>query len=269
MALQRLALLSGAWLAIFALTASDAGAAQSLGLSAAFAPDYAGARATMQFGLTISTPGRAVPPPGTRIELDYPAGVGIANSGLGFAVCSARVLTARGPAGCPINSRIGFGTALVAVPFGPEVVRERADITIFSAPVRDGKLQMLFLVTGETPISAEIVLPGRVEPAGFPFGGAIDTQLPKVPTVPEGPNVSLVQISATIGPSHLRYVEYAGGRQVYYHPEGLRLPNRCPRGGFPFTVRMSFEDGTQASAHTAAPCRAGQRSAGTRSERPR
>jgi hypothetical protein len=64
----------------------------------------------------------------------------------------------------------------------------------------------------------------------------------------------LGQLSTTIGPLHLTYYERPHGRRKTYHPEGILLPETCPRGGFPFAVSLAFADGSHASASTTVPC---------------
>lgn len=229
-------------------------ARQAVSLTAAFTPDRLGARTTMEFGVRVTAPNGAIPSPAIRMQLAYPANLGIANSGLGLGVCEASLLMSDGPAACPSNSRIGLGNATVEVPFSPTVVRERARITVFAAPVQDGALGMLLVATASSPIIAELLLPARTIAAAAPFGGSLDTAFPVVPTVPEGSHVAVVQFHVTLGPRHITYVEHIHGRTVRYRPQGLRLPVRCPKGGFPFKVEMTFEDGTQARATTVAKC---------------
>lgn len=78
--------------------------------------------------------------------------------------------------------------------------------------------------------------------------------IPLVPTLPEAPDISVVQVRSTLGPLHLTYYEEVSGRRVAYEPKGILLPNRCPRGGFRFVADFGFQDGSRASAHTAVPC---------------
>lgn len=229
-------------------------AKQSVSLTAALIPDRPGARATMEFGVRVTSPNGTPASPTIRMQLAYPANIGIANSGLGLDVCEPSLLAADGPDACPTDSRIGLGNATVVVPFSQRLIRESAQVTVFSAPVQDGELGMLLVATARAPIIAELALPARIVPAPAPFGGSLDTSFPLVSTVPEGSHVAMVQFEATIGPRHITYVEDVRGRAVRYTPQGLLLPNRCPKGGFPFKVDLTFEDGTQAHAATAVKC---------------
>ena len=153
---------------------------------------------------------------------------------------------------------MGYGSALVEVPFGPRVVFERAPITIVSGPVLNGSISMLFYASGDFPVIANLAFQGLLLSAKGRYGGLLDTRLPLVPSVPDGPDVSLVGLHTAIGPSGIVYREQVGGKTVVFKPNGLLLPRRCPRGGFPFAVRLRFQDGTTARAGTAVPCPKGR-----------
>jgi hypothetical protein len=77
--------------------------------------------------------------------------------------------------------------------------------------------------------------------------------VPLVPTLPGAPDLSVVRIQTTLG-GNLTYYQRAHGKTVAYHPKGIGLPKRCPRGGFKFTARFAFLDRTTAGAHTAVAC---------------
>ncbi len=233
---------------------ASAGAAQKVKLHASLTPERLGAGTTIAFAFTVSTTTGRVPSPLTGVELLYPANLGLATSGLGLATCTAAILEALGPEGCPSESLMGYGTALVEIPFGPLILQETTQTTIFMAPLRHGRLGLLFDATGNSPVSAEIVFPGLVLPAYGPFGGDLSTTIPLVPTLPGAPNAAVVKLNSTIGPLGLTYYEHLHRRRVGYHPKGILLPNNCPHGGFPFAATLTFLDGTHSSAHTTVPC---------------
>jgi hypothetical protein len=233
---------------------SPARSAPTVSLRAALRPERLGAGTTIKFGFTIATPAGQAPSPVTEIDLRYPANLGIGTSGLGLATCSPRTLEVLGPPGCPVNSVMGYGSAQVEVPFGPELLEETARTTTFMAPVQGGHLSLLFYADGETPVYAQLVFPGLVLPAPAPFGGTLDTALPLVPTVPGAADASIVKFSSTLGPSHVTYYEYARGKRIAYRPRGILLPRVCPSGGFQFAAELSFYDGREASAETTVPC---------------
>lgn len=223
-------------------------------LHAALIPKRLGAGTTIEFSFTITFPAGELATPVRTIDLLYPANLGIATSGLGLSTCRASALEALGPPGCPPDSVMGYGSGTVQVPFGPEILRERARITTFMAPLQNGHLGLLFYANGESPVSEQLVFSGLVLAAAAPFGGELSTQLPLVPTVPEAPDAALVQLDITIGPSHITYYEYLKGHFIPYHPRGIHLPRTCPRGGFRFAAGFAFENGTHADADTAVAC---------------
>lgn len=223
-------------------------------LSARLVPEHLGAGTTIEFGLTIAPPPGEFPPALREIDLRYPANLGIEVSGLGTATCRAATLEADGPPGCPKDSIVGYGSATVEVPFGAEVLREDARITIFMAPLQHGDLGLLFYVDGESPVSAQLVFPGIVLPAQAPFGGDLTTTVPLIASVPEAPDVAILALSMTLGPSGITYYEYAKHHEIAYRPRGILLPQRCPTGGFPFAAELLFSNGSQTNTEERVPC---------------
>jgi hypothetical protein len=248
------ATLLGAICAICAWPPAPARAGPVVSLNAALTPERLGAGTTIHFGFSVATAPNQTPVPIRQIDLLYPANLGIANSGLGLSTCRAAVLEAKGPPGCPSNSVMGYGAGVVEVPFGPEILQEITRTTTFMAPLQHGQLGLLFYVDGESPVSAQLVFPGLVLPAAVPFGGDLNATLPLVPSVPEAPDAALVQLTTTLGPSHITYYEYKRGHTIPYHPRGIRLPRACPRGGFRFAAHFAFNDGTHTSAGATVRC---------------
>ncbi|HMJ02656.1 MAG TPA: hypothetical protein VK506_06925, partial [Conexibacter sp.] len=107
---------------------------------------------------------------------------------------------------------------------------------------------------GQRPFGGRIVLAGHVAAAAAPYGGAIAVRFPVVPALEEVADVALVDLRLMVGDPRIRYVERVRGRTVRYRPEGVVLPNRCPRGAFRFRAELGFEDGTRASATTTVRC---------------
>ncbi|MFI4977683.1 MAG: hypothetical protein ACHQC8_03230 [Solirubrobacterales bacterium] len=70
----------------------------------------------------------------------------------------------------------------------------------------------------------------------------------------QGVYVIVKHLQLTIGPLNLIYYRRAGGTLVAYHPRGILVPTRCPRGGFPFALSLGFADGTGATATSSVPC---------------
>jgi hypothetical protein len=244
------------------VTAPAATATPSIKLAASFTPERLGKGTTIKIGFHVAYPSGEAPLAATEIQFFLPPGLGIATSELGLQNCLPARLELFGRAACPSNSLMGHGTATTAVPFGSRFVTEHTSVTLFSGPVQGGDPQLLFVTVGEYPVIAEVVFSALVLPAGPHFGGLIETKLPLVPSVPDGPDVALLGLQTTIGPAGIVYHEDIDGRIVNFRPRGILLPRSCPRGGFPFAVHLSFNDDAGASAGATVPCP--RSSAGTR-----
>lgn len=226
---------------------------QSVKLSATLTPEQLGRGTTVGFAFEVVVPANRVPPPLTGIDLSYPESLGFAVSGLGLATCSPATLEAFGPEGCPANSHMGYGSAVAEMAVGPVILHEPAEVAIVRAATQDGRLMLLFYADGVEPVSAQILFSGLLVAAAPPFG-QVRIGLPLVPSVPNAPDVAVVQLRATLGPQHLTYLEHVNGMTIPYTPRGVLLPRRCPRGGFPFAGAFTFLDGSTAVAHTTVPC---------------
>jgi hypothetical protein len=224
-------------------------AAPSVKLAASFSPERLGKGTTIRIGFHVSYPSGEAPLAATAIQFFLPPGLGIATSELGLQNCLPAQLEQFGRAACPANSLMGHGSATTAVPFGSRFVIEHTGVTLFSGPVQGGDPQLLFVTVGEYPVIAEIIFSALVLPAGPHFGGLIETKLPLVPSVPEGPDVALLGLQTTIGPAGIVYHEDISGKTVNFRPRGILLPKSCPRGGFPFAVRLSFSNDSSARAN--------------------
>jgi hypothetical protein len=235
-------------------SAVAAPASEQATLSAGFSPDRLGASTTISFGFHLQTSEGLAPPPLTSVILRMPAGMNYTLTTLGLAICQPAALQAQGIKGCPSNSRVGSGSALVEVPFGTGSGHEIPEVQAVVGPPNNGNMVVLFYANGQTPVFAQLVFQGEVLPDGGVFGSQLATTVPLIPSVPNGPDVSIVDVNATIGPSHLTYYKHVHGRLVPFHPLGIGVPEHCPRGGFPFSASFAFQDGSQANASAAVPC---------------
>jgi hypothetical protein len=254
--MRRAALLAAAVLGALAPAAglpAAAGAAPTATLSASFTPERLGGRTTLGFGFQISAGPGQVPPALTEATLSYPNNLGLELSGLGLATCTEAALQAAGPGGCPADSVMGHGTALAEISLGGQVVDESAPLAILRAADREGHLAVLFDAVGTSPLAASVVFPGVLLPAPAPYE-ELSIGLPLIPSVPGAPDVALVRLRSTLGPSRIVYYEQAEGRTLAYRPPGILLPKTCPAGGFPFAAQFGFADGSHASAATVVPC---------------
>jgi hypothetical protein len=234
--------------------ASAQGFSERASLHASFAPDRLGAPTTITFGFQLATTEGTAPPPLTGLDLQMPAGMNYTTTTLGLAICQPSALQAKGLAGCPPNSRLGYGSALVEVPFGTGSGHEIPEIQAVSGPSPNGNLVVLFYANGLYPVYAQLAFSGEVLPDSGRFGSQLATTVPLVTSVPGGPDVSIVSVTSTIGPSHLIYYKHVRGHLVSFHPRGVAVPERCPRGGFPFAAEFTFQDGSHATASTTVPC---------------
>jgi hypothetical protein len=223
-------------------------------LRASFSPNKLGAPTTISFGFKLSTTEGAAPPPLTGLVLHMPAGMNYTRTTLGLAICQPAALLLKGLKGCSPNSRLGYGSALVEVPFGVGAGHEIPEVQALSGPSPNGNLVVLFYANGLFPVSAQLTFSGEVLPDSGRFGSQLATAVPPVSSVPGGPDVSIVSVQTTIGPSHLTYYKHVHGRRVPFHPRGVAVPERCPRGGFPFAAQFTFQDQSRTSAETTVPC---------------
>lgn len=188
------------------------------------------------------------------LDIDYPSSIGLAPGGLGLAVCSPKTLAAFGPAHCPADARMGAGTALAEIPFGTRTLTESAHITILGTPEQDGHPAFVLAVEGGTPLLTRIVFPGLLLPTGTPAQEDIQLKVPLFTALPGGPYAAVTELDASIGSPHLIYHEQSHGRRVSYKPQGVLLPDRCPRGGFLFTAKVTFLDGSHTAARGRVTC---------------
>lgn len=237
-----------------------AAARQVASLQASFSPDRPGAYATIFIGFRISSIPAAAQEPLTKLSVFLPNEIGLATSGLGLENCLRSRLEEVGLfAGCPSDSLMGRGTATAEIPFAGELVVESAQVDVFSARVQNGRLALMVFVDAHSPVEEEVVFPATVVPAPPPYSEAIETNVPLVPTVPDGPDVAVTRFqmalgSTPTGPDHFVYYRWIRGHRVAYSPRGLLLPPTCPRGGFRFNARFAFEDGSTTTASTNVPC---------------
>jgi hypothetical protein len=231
-----------------------AGAIPRARLTATLTPEHLGGGTTVGFTLRVLTPTDTVPPPLTEVDLRYPRNLGFATSGLGLEPCAPARLEAFGPRGCPPDSVMGVGSAVAEIAVGPGIVHERAFLSVFRAPIENGRIAMIFYANGAAPLEARIQLPSLLLPAPAPFGGRVKIDVPLIPSLPETPDVAVVRLTTALGPLGVAAYEEEYGRTVAYRPRGVQLPDSCPRGGFPFAAQLSFLGGGSATARTVVAC---------------
>jgi hypothetical protein len=235
-------------------SALAAGASERVKLNVSFAPDRLDAYASIETGLEIAAAAGTTPSPVTAFELFLPAGAEIGSSSLGLAICSAGVLAASGPEGCPPNAQIGSGSAIVTVPFGPELVQEHANIVAVMGPPVHEQVVTLLYAEARTPIFAQLILPGELLPDSGAFGEQLASTVPVTTTLPGADDAAITGLELNIDPPGLLYDKLVRGRTVSYHPQGVAIPAKCPRGGFPFRAVLHFQDGDTVTSGRTVPC---------------
>jgi hypothetical protein len=253
------------WIAVAAATTlvtlaclpAAARASETVNGSIKFVPYTLGAGTTIESNVRVVTPDGELPSPLVKIELHFPQTLSFTSSTLGLATCFPENLIALGPTGCPANSRIGTGTSRVAVPFGPDVVSEKAEVvTYMGPPVHEGVTLIIF-GEGHTPLSAYMLMQGSLVGGNGPVNKLLlKSDVPLIPTLPGARDVAMTSMQLDFGPRFLTYYEHVNGHTVSFHPRGLILPTVCPTGGFPFTSTMTFQDGTVTSLNLDVPCQA-------------
>jgi hypothetical protein len=216
-------------------------------LLAQFIPLRLGAPTSVRFALEIDPPTLSAPPPLTGVDVQFPDDLGLATSGLGVAECQPGALEALGVAACPADSKVGSGSASVDVSFGIAVVQEHVTLTLFAGPSPDGYLHLLIAAEGSEPVQARIVIDGVLLP------GELQLSVPVVPGLPGAPDVSIKQISATLGGA-LTYYEPTHGRLIAYRPRGIGLPASCPPQGWRMSATLAFQGGSQSRASDVVRC---------------
>lgn len=222
-------------LALVALFAVPVGATPRVTLNMRFKPDRPDQGTTIHWAFTISEP-----TPLRSLELRLPPGMGFVTSSLGLETCDAALLAERGPEGCPVDSRLGYGAAVAQVR-AKTTVEEPTKVTVLMGPpTEEGDMTVLFFVEGRTPVNREVVLDSVLSEIASPQGAALLTSVPPLPAWPAGPNIGLIRFHSTIGPEGLTYYRHVNGRTIAFHPRGVAVPHHCPRRGFPVSARFTW-----------------------------
>jgi hypothetical protein len=211
-------------------------------IAPSFSPDRLGAKGALT--LTISYAGeRGLPSPVRMSVVKLPAGLGVDIPTL--RSCSAARLRTRGASGCPAQSQIGSGQALLEGDAGSQLITESVKLWIFLGPLHGFQPTFEVLGQGYTPLEERIVLGGTVIPAAAPYGEALAMEVPPFPTLPLEPDASLATLTLTVG---TRAHGLARGANA------VVVPGRCPVGGFPFATESTYADGSASSNLATAIC---------------
>lgn len=208
-----------------------------------FTPDQLSAKGALTLSLDYSALETAVPSPMRRLVVMLPAGLGLNIPML--RSCSPTRLQSRGVSGCPAQSKIGSGHALIEADAGSQLITESITLSIFLGPLQGFQPTFEVLGQGYTPLLKRIVLSGTVTPGRLPYGEQLVMSIPPIPTVPLEPDASVAELTLTVGTNAHRL---AGDANT------IVVPPTCPAGGFPFAAETTYADGLTGSSFAMAFC---------------
>jgi hypothetical protein len=206
-------------------------------------PDRLGARAALTFTIHYAGGELGVPSPVRRAILQFPAGLTLDIPSL--RSCSTARLETRGAGGCPRQSEVGTGQAVVEANLGAQTMTEDVSLRAFLGP--PDNLQPTFEIFGQgyTPLGEQLVLSASALGARPPYGEELVMSIPPIPTLPSESEASIVSFSLTIG---------ASKRPLPRDANTVLVPSRCPTGGFPFAAEFTYAGGATGSALATALC---------------
>jgi hypothetical protein len=219
-------------------TSSQAPAA----IAASFDPDRLGAMGALTVAIDLTGGTLSEAPPLRRVVLRLPAGLGVEVPHL--RSCAPGRLQLLGARGCPAQSRLGVGHALVQAPLGSQLLGESVSLWVFLGPLRNLQPTFEILAQGYTPFDERQVFDGTVQPDQPPYGEDLVLSIPPIPTLALEPGASIASMSLTIGSSR------GSARESNTTIE----PKRCPRGGFPFAAELTYANGSIQDLDTATSC---------------
>jgi hypothetical protein len=183
-----------------------------------------------------------IPQPVRRATLRFPAGMGIEIPAL--RTCTVQHLRNLGARGCPAHSQIGSGHALAEVQAGSQIFTESIALSVFLGAPRDLQPTVEVLGQGYSPFDERLVFTGTVLPDSAPYGEKLEMSIPAIPSVPLEPDVSIVELSLTVGAR-------AGHAHV---TSAVVVPSHCPLGGLTFAAEFTYADGSSDSVLATTPC---------------
>ncbi len=201
-----------------------------------------------------------IPTPVTGLVADLPGGITLNLQD--FPTCPlATVVAAVGvPPVCPAGSQIGSATAVVGAEIDGSSITEPAAARVYLT----GKNPITAEVwaNGVTPIAETLTFSGTLAPNVAPYGPKLTLDVPLIPTLPGGPDGSLVSITAMFSgsatTSTTETVKQAGRtvkKKVKTTVGEFTLPKTCS-GAYRWAGTVTFQDGSNVSASGSVPCRA-------------
>jgi hypothetical protein len=210
-------------------------------ISAAISPDRLGARGSLTVALRFAGDDLGLPAPLQRAVVRFPAGMSLEIPYL--RSCSVAQLQNSGARECPRQSKLGEGHALVESRPASETIAESVELSAFLGPPNHLQPTLALLGQGTTPLAVRMVVSGAVLSDRAPYGEKLVMSIPPIATVPLEPDASIVNLSLTVGTK--RHSRTANA---------IRVPRRCPAGGFPFAGEFAYADGSSGSATSTIRC---------------
>jgi hypothetical protein len=215
-----------------------------------FTPDRLGARTVVGFGAHFGGGEGGVPAALRKVVVLVPAG--LAGPRLEWPTtrgCSRSHLQGHGARGCPPNSQIGSGQALLAWREGARTVTESSKLWAFLAPP-EREYAIELLGEGYAPIHRRVVITESLFAMTGTYSGGLEAAIPPIPTRPGQPDASVVSFSLSMGTVGRRHSSGA----LESEGMGLFVPGGCPPGGFPWATELSYADGSVQQATASIPC---------------
>ena len=234
--------LAGTAAAVVALGAVGAPAAladhtQQLDVGARLVRQQAGGKpwiVNLSIGADLGSTDGTVPSPIRDMRFSFTKGAEVHPEA--FATCTLTVLTTKGPAGCPSDSRLGKGTAVANV-LGTAYP---ATIAVFNGPEQGGSRKVLFyaraLQTVVIPIQATLK-----RASGAKYGWALDVPVQQI-QVTKGQFASITSFAVTVGGIGRKGVPF------------IEAPTSCSGAGWPFLGKFTYQDGATGTASATISC---------------
>lgn len=217
-----------------------------------FEPNKLGSPTSLAVSAVFKSATPGPPPPISKLTFYAPRGMRIDPRGAG--VCTAAILEARGPYGCPADSRVGFGDGIGLFPIAAEVLHAHFTLDFFFAPRQEGRIVLLVYVQANSPAQLELVLQARQVSAPKPYGLGFEVNVPPITVLPDAPNASVERVSFTVGASNAAFYKHVHGKRRLVHVLGIVEPQHCPKGGFRAEAIMQFAEGPQLTINPTLPC---------------
>jgi hypothetical protein len=215
-----------------------------------FAPDRFGARTVVDFAAHFAGSEGALPAPLHKVTVLVPGG--LAGPRLEWPTtlgCSRSHLQRHGARGCPPNSQIGGGQALMAWREGARTVTESSKLWAFLGPT-NGEYAIELLGEGLAPIHRRVVITESLFAMTGTYSGGLEGVVPPIPTRAGDPDASVISFSLAMGrvgrPHPPSALESEG--------MGLFVPGSCPSAGFPWEAEFEYADGSTQRVEAAAAC---------------